>query len=70
MIIKNLKQNNKKYDIVYADPPWKQKKGGYKKARPKSSGSELDYPTLSIDDIKDILSSVSTNDKHNFLFGL
>ena len=66
MIIKNLKQNNKKYDIVYADPPWKQKKGGYKKARPKSSGSELDYPTLSIDDIKDILSSVSTNDKHNF----
>ena len=26
---------NKKYDIVYSDPPWQQATGGKKKARPK-----------------------------------
>lgn len=49
---------NKKYQIIYADPPWKQLKGGIRKARP-NQGRLLDYPTLELDDIKRILSDFS-----------
>lgn len=42
------------YDIVYADPPWKQTKGGLRKARPNQT-KDLDYSTLELKDIKDIL---------------
>ena len=45
----------KSYDIIYADPPWNQRKGGKKSARPNSSGSALDYPVLGLGEIKDIL---------------
>ena len=44
----------KKYSLIYADPPWKQTKGGLRKVRP-NQGKELDYPTLSLVDIKNIL---------------
>ena len=42
-----------KYQIIYADPPWKQAKGGVKSVRPHSSGGVLEYPTLSIPAIED-----------------
>lgn len=45
----------KKYQIIYADPPWQLTKGGKKTVRPLSSGGELDYPTLSIEEIERIL---------------
>lgn len=45
----------KKYQIICADPPWRQAKGGKKSARPKSSGEKLEYPTMGIADIKEIL---------------
>lgn len=32
------------YDVIYADPPWQQAKGGRKAKRPNSSGTALDYP--------------------------
>ena len=35
----------KKYQIIYADPPWEQSKGGIRKVRP-SQGKTLDYPTI------------------------
>ena len=44
-----------KYDLIYADPPWRQSKGGKKSVRPNSSGKVLDYPTLSLDEIKEQL---------------
>jgi len=44
----------KKYQIIYADPPWRQSKGGLRKARPNQLRG-LDYPTLSLPDIKEIL---------------
>ena len=47
--------NEKKYQIIYADPPWQQSKGGKKNVRPKSSGEKLDYPVISLDEIKRIL---------------
>ncbi len=47
-----------KYEIIYADPPWKQSKGGKKSVRPDSSGGKLDYQVIGLDEIKDILSKV------------
>lgn len=44
----------KKYNIIYADPPWKQTKGGLRKARP-NQGKDLDYQTISLDEIKNII---------------
>lgn len=49
----------KKYDLVYADPPWKQTKGGLRKIRPKQKKG-LDYPTLELKDIKNILMRYSS----------
>ena len=58
----------KRYDIIYTDPPWKQGKGGRKAVRPNSSGGKLDYPTMTMQEIKtlhkDVLSRL-VNTKHN-----
>ena len=64
MIIQDLK-NDKKYSVIYADPPWQKKKGGLRKSRPNQSRN-LDYKTLSIEEIKNILSNVKVEEKHNF----
>ncbi|RDY30182.1 DNA methyltransferase [Lachnotalea glycerini] len=64
----DIYKSNKKYDIIYTDPPWKQGKGGKKKVRPNSSGGELDYPTMSLQDIKELHKNVFDNltrDNHN-----
>jgi N6-adenosine-specific RNA methylase IME4 len=42
------------FDIVYADPPWRQTKGGHRQCRPQQ-GTALDYGTLSIERITAIL---------------
>ena len=65
MIIEKIEENQKKYSIIYADPPWKKKKGGLRKSRPNQSRN-LDYKTLTIEEIKNILSSIQTEEKHNF----
>lgn len=36
-------------------PPWRQTKGGKKNVRPDSSGTGLDYPVCSLDEIKEHL---------------
>ena len=54
MIIADL-NNAPEYDLVYADPPWQQTKGGGKKVRSKSSGTPLDYPTLDLQQIAEHL---------------
>lgn len=45
----------KKYQIIYADPPWNIRKGGKKNVRPNSSGCVLDYPTMNLQDIEQVL---------------
>lgn len=50
-----LQKANKLYDLILSDPPWPQGKGGKKKARPNSSGGMLDYPTLTLEEIKEHL---------------
>jgi len=48
----------KKYQIVYADPPWNRLKGGLRKARPHQ-GRQLDYSTLRLPEIKHILAQIN-----------
>lgn len=43
------------YELIMADPPWQTKKGGKKAVRPHSSGKDLDYPTMTLKDIKEHL---------------
>lgn len=50
---------DKKYDLILADPPWRQSKGGKKAARPNTSGMELDYPVCSLDEIKSHIKAAS-----------
>lgn len=64
----DILNSTNKYDIIYTDPPWQQGKGGKKKARPNSSGKSLDYPTMSLQDIKELHKDIFerlTNRKHN-----
>lgn len=55
MIINDLQGVSSQYDLIYADPPWKQSRGGRKAVRENSSGKPLDYPTCSLDEIKNHL---------------
>ena len=50
---------DKKYSLIYADPPWKQSKGGKKNVRENSSGKPLDYSVLSLQEIENILNQVT-----------
>ena len=47
----------KKYQIIYADPPWKQTKGGLRKCRPNQN-RDLDYPTMDMTSIKTIFNKL------------
>ena len=68
MIITDIKSTENKYGIIYTDPPWQQSRGGRKSVRPNSSGCNLPYNTMKIDDIIKLHSDVFNNltdDKHN-----
>lgn len=57
------------YEVLLADPPWKQSKGGKKNVRPMSSGESLDYPVISLEEIKQHLSkAVSLCEDNCILF--
>lgn len=52
----DIYNTNKQYDLIIADPPWKQARGkGKKSVRPNSSGVPLDYPVCSLEEIKEHL---------------
>ena len=51
-MVVDIFHTDRRYDLLYADPPWKQHRGGRKSVRPNSSGVELAYPTLTLDEIK------------------
>ena len=51
--INNSENSSLKYGIIYSDPPWPQTKGNIRACRPNQK-KELDYPTLTIQEIKDI----------------
>lgn len=69
MIIDNLEQINKTYDLIYADPPWKQSRGGKKSARKNSSGKPLPYPVCSLEEITEHLRlAVNHTSENSVLF--
>lgn len=56
----DIHNTDRRYDLIVTDPPWQQTKGGKKSVRPQSSGTELDYPVCSLEDIKEHLRQAST----------
>ena len=57
------------YNLICADPPWKQSKGGKKSVRPNSSGTTLNYPVLSLSDIEEHLrQATSLTSENSILF--
>ena len=58
---------NKKYQIIYADPPWELKKGSPNLHKKKQGQRELDYPTMKIKDITEI-PVIDIADKNAVLF--
>lgn len=65
----DIYNTKEKYKIIYADPPWHQKKGGKKRARENSSGEEFDYKTLSLDEIYNQLKqAVELTEENSILF--
>ena len=62
----DIYNTNKKYNIIYADPPWKMKKI-IRKVRPNQKG--FDYPTMSLEEIKNIpVKKISDNNCVLFLW--
>lgn len=70
LIVKDLHNIEGQYDLIYADPPWKQSKGGKKSVRENSSGKPLDYPVCSLDEIKEHLSLATTASGDNSILFL
>lgn len=46
----DIYKSDRKYEVVYTDPPWAQTKGNKRKCRPNQEKA-LDYDTMSLDDI-------------------
>ena len=58
-----------KYNLLYIDPPWKQSKGGKKNVRPKSSGEELEYPVISLEEIQEhLLRATELTEENSIMF--
>lgn len=60
---------DKRYDLIYADPPWDQSRGGKKSARRYSSGLHLDYQVCELSDIESHLrQAVSLTNENSIMF--
>ncbi len=54
-MVVDIYNTSNKYQLIVADPPWKQSKGGKKAVRENTSGVPLDYPVCTLDEIKEHL---------------
>lgn len=54
-MVVDIFSTDQQYELIVADPPWKQAKGGKKSVRENSSGRPLDYPVCSLEEIKEHL---------------
>ena len=61
---------NKKYRIIYADPPWKYNDDmEFKKYRPNPAGAESHYKCMTIDEIKSLpIKNIANKDSCLFLW--
>lgn len=58
------------FNLILADPPWRQARGGKKSVRAKSSGVEIGYPVMDVDDIAHILTQARDLAKPDHIFFL
>lgn len=56
-----------KYGLILTDPPWRQSKGGKKSVRPNSSGEALDYPVISLDEIRQLQYMAKLKSENNHI---
>ena len=62
-------KNTKKYSIILADPPWQQSRGGKKNVRLNSSGCEIPYKTLSLQEIEQhLFNAVLESTENSIMF--
>lgn len=67
-MVVDIFNTKKEYDLILADPPWRQTKGNERKCRP-NQGKALDYPTCSLDEIeKHLQKAVELTGKNSVLF--
>lgn len=64
-MVVDIFNTDNEYNLILADPPWKQTKGGKKKVRSLSSGTNLDYPVCSLDEIKYHLAQATSHCTEN-----
>lgn len=64
-MVVDIFNTEKKYDLILADPPWKQSKGGKKSTRPNSSGGRLDYPVCDLNEIESHIRRAAENTDGN-----
>lgn len=70
MIFENIHDIGDQYDLICADPPWKQSKGGKKAVRQNSSGTPLDYQTCDLSVIEEHLRIATEHTKENSILFL
>ena len=64
----DLFKTDRRYDILYTDPPWIQGRGGKKATRPNSTGMSVPYKTMTVPKILEYhryATDVLMNPKHN-----
>lgn len=64
-MVVDIYSTDKTYDLILADPPWKQSKGGAKAVRKNSSGKPLDYPTATLEEITEHLTAATSHASEN-----
>ena len=64
-MVVDIYSTDKTYDLILADPPWKQSKGGAKAVRKNSSGKPLDYPTATLEEITEHLIAATSHASEN-----
>ena len=69
-MIADIFNTDNTYDLIYADLPWKQSKGGKKSVRPNSSGTDLDYTTCSLEEIEAHLRAADSHTGDNVVLFL
>ena len=66
----DIYNTDNKYNLIVADPPWRQSRGGKKTVRENSSGKPLDYPVCSLEEIKGHLEQATKLTTENSLLFL
>lgn len=61
----DIENTENHYGLILADPPWQQQKGQGKKRHTGHAGEPLDYPTLSLDEIKEHLAKATALTEQN-----